>query len=102
MNINVPLPPHLDQFVRDQLASGCFQSEADLVHAALRLLEGRALPREPSPALDDRQSSSDAAGITSTLRSPRGILADIRSYISPDDIREARNEMWAGFRDSEA
>jgi hypothetical protein len=31
-------------------------------------------------------------------RSPRGILADLRSGINLDDIQEARGEMWAGLR----
>jgi hypothetical protein len=30
-------------------------------------------------------------------RSPRGILADLRSDISLDEIKEARSEMWSGF-----
>ena len=102
MNISVPLPPHLDQFVREQLASGCFQSEADVVRAALHLMEDRVLSQKRSPTPDECVPSDDAVRSSSMQRSPRGIFADIRSYISPDDIKDARSEMWSGFPHSEA
>jgi len=50
MAINVPLTPHLEQFVREQLAAGRFQSEGDVVSAALRLLEEESLSKEASIA----------------------------------------------------
>jgi len=39
MIIDAALPPHLQQFVREKLASGEFRSETELVHTALHLLE---------------------------------------------------------------
>jgi putative addiction module CopG family antidote len=36
---NTPLPPHLAQFIRDQIAAGNFRSESELIHTALHLLE---------------------------------------------------------------
>ncbi|HEX4607133.1 MAG TPA: type II toxin-antitoxin system ParD family antitoxin [Urbifossiella sp.] len=39
MTSDSPLPPHLERFVRDQLATGHFRSESDLIQTALRLLE---------------------------------------------------------------
>ena len=39
MTVDSPLPPHLQKFVREQLATGRFQSESDLIHKALYLLE---------------------------------------------------------------
>ena len=132
MNLSVPLPPHVEQFVREQLATGLFECEGDVILAALRLLEDQSLPPGPLPTqpkqnLDrgligkpaepaskefwgglreqlqaDRGHGSEAVRIPSERRSPRGILADVRSYISPDDIKEARREMWFGFPNGEA
>lgn len=39
MNDRPDLPPHLAQFVREQLANGRFRDEQELVHTALALLE---------------------------------------------------------------
>jgi len=132
MNLSVPLPPHLEQFVREQLASGLFQSESEVFQAALKLLEDQCLSHGPSPARlkqdPDRRPTrkalepaskvfwegmreqlhaegmpgNEAGRLPSERRSPRGILADIRSHISPDDIKEARREMWSGFLSGEA
>jgi putative addiction module CopG family antidote len=35
------LPPHLAEFVREQLASGHFRSEGEVIRTALGLLEGQ-------------------------------------------------------------
>lgn len=35
-------------------------------------------------------------------RSLRGILADLRSSISADDIRDARTELWSGLGHGES
>ncbi len=126
MNLNLPLTPHLEQFVREQLASGRFQSESDVVRAALRLLEDQSLPQpssaprlqqssengqtdRPSDAQELRkQLSSDHAPHTDTTqlsasrRSPRGLLADLPNAIGPDEIKEVRREMWAGLPHGEA
>jgi putative addiction module CopG family antidote len=109
MNINVPLTPHQEQFLREQLASGNFQTEGDVLRAALRLLEEQSQNSvlaggkpQLEQGLSSRASGDDTAAIPSPRRSPRGILADIRSYISPDDIKEARIEMWSGFPHGEA
>jgi putative addiction module CopG family antidote len=116
MNISVHLTPHLEQFVREQLATGCFQTEDEVIVAALRLLEDQAhrLPRrevgtaptawEPRAAsweeLRDRLNNG-ATGRTApgpvTRRSPRGILADIHSNLSLEDFKEPRRELWASF-----
>ncbi len=98
MNVNVPLSPHLEQFVRDQLARGRFQSEGDVIRAALRLLEGQSLAQGALRV----QFGNDAARGPSARRSPRGILADLRSDIGLEEVKEARREMWAGFRQREA
>jgi hypothetical protein len=44
-----------------------------------------------------RDNGSIAPLSTSKLRSPRGILTDIRSGISGDDITAARRELWVKF-----
>jgi antitoxin ParD1/3/4 len=40
------LPPHLKQIVQQQLATGRFQSESDVLRAALDLLEDESFSRE--------------------------------------------------------
>jgi putative addiction module CopG family antidote len=132
MNISVPLSPHVEQFVREQLANGFFQTESDVILAALRLLEEQSVSHGPLPARPkqnletgaigkpsepvskefwdglrerlhaDRMPGKEAARISSVRRSPRGILADLRSHINPDDIKEARMEMWSGFPHGDA
>ena len=132
MNLSVPLPPHVEQFIRQQLASGLFQSENDIVLAALRLLEGQSqscgtgparlipnfdkgLIRKPStpisqefseaprkPVQADRARGNEGDQIPSTRRSPRGLLADVCSDITFDDLKDARREMWSGFPHGEA
>jgi putative addiction module CopG family antidote len=50
MTIDKPLTPHLEQFIREQLAAGRFQSETDVIRTALRLLEEKAFSKEASSA----------------------------------------------------
>lgn len=106
--MDLHLPPHLERFVREQLASGRFQTEGDIVRAALRLLEDQAayqglpaprLSQTPGKTLASQgpEAGTDPAGTPLARHSPRGILADLRSSIGPDEIAQARNEMWAGF-----
>ena len=116
MNISVPLTPHLEQFLREQLATGRFQTEDEIICAALRLLEdqtqrrsGREAGMDPTAwapkaasweELRDRLNNRDtdrAALDPLTRRSPGGILADLRSNISLEDFREARRELWASL-----
>ncbi len=119
----VPLPPHLERFVSDQIASGRFSSAGDVIRAALQLFQGSspgddrtARPlsppptgeaRPPGPAAVTRRWESPAewragsaardASPPPARRSPRGLLADLRSDLSPDDFRAARAELWAGL-----
>jgi len=127
MNISVPLSPHLEHFVREQLASGLFRSEGDVIQAALRLLEDQSLSHgqlperlKQNPDADgtgtpakpaskdfwgglraqfyaDRVPGNEAGRMPAERRSPRGLLADLRSHISADDIKDARREMRSGF-----
>ncbi len=39
MSIDAPLPPHLEQFIRDELDAGHFGSKDELIRTALSLLE---------------------------------------------------------------
>jgi antitoxin ParD1/3/4 len=69
MNINTPLTPHLEQFVREQLTAGRFQSESEVIRAALRLLEEQSLTEEASIAwlkqeLDKGLSSRPSEPVT--------------------------------------
>jgi antitoxin ParD1/3/4 len=128
MTLDSPLTPHLERFVRDQLATGRFRSASDLISAALRLLEEQSLSLKnskawPTRVIDagltsgrseplsnefwqelrqqlrpDRSPANDEAANPSERHSPRGLLADLRSNLTFDDIKEARSEMWAGFR----
>lgn len=99
MDSHLPLPPHLEWFVREQVVAGRFPSEGEVIRAALRLLErssgaspsDRALPG-PAAASSDLSSPAPAG-----RRSPRGLLADLPSGLSYDDLRDARYELWAGL-----
>ena len=121
------LPPHLERFVRQQIAAGRYHSKDEVIRAALRLLEESFLSRTPSAPLSERTTSDwsrrlarPAAGErwetpgewlagspaketapNPPRRSPRGLLADLPSGISYDDVREARGELWAGFHPGE-
>jgi antitoxin ParD1/3/4 len=50
MTINSPLPPHLEEFIREQLATGRFQSEREIIHTALHLLEEKSHSLEATQA----------------------------------------------------
>ena len=50
MTIDSPLPPHLARFIRDQLATGDFRSEDEVIHTALHLLEEKARSPEATSA----------------------------------------------------
>jgi len=69
MTNDLPLTPHLEQFVRQQLATGRFQSESDVIRAALRLLEEQSVSHEASVAwlkqeLDKGLSSRPSEPVT--------------------------------------
>jgi antitoxin ParD1/3/4 len=126
MNLSLPLTPHLEQFVREQLATGRFQTEGDIVRAALQLLEDQAVSQRfsgPSHGQSSEYGSTDrtpdwrelrkqlgtnrlphtdSTQLSASRRSPRGLLADLRSDIGPDEIKEARSEMWVGLPNGEA
>jgi antitoxin ParD1/3/4 len=42
--MNVTLPPELERFVQDKIKSGLFDSESEVVRAALRLMEDQDRP----------------------------------------------------------
>lgn len=118
MTSSISLPPHLERFVHEQIAAGRFHTEGELIRAALQLLEesSSAVGKPSSPwetakgatlrqpaALEKWEvlrERSDSAGTNTTKgsarRNLRGLLADLRSDISFDDIKEARTEMWSG------
>lgn len=124
MTSSTPLPPHLERFVREQIAAGRFRSEGELIRAALQLLEASSLTDTPSgprpkqtatgstrqserPPMTEKWEApgewlAGAPGKDTTpapvRRSPRGLLADLRSGVSFDDIKDARSEMWSGLR----
>jgi putative addiction module CopG family antidote len=121
------LPPHLERFVREQVATGRFFSEGEVLRTALRLLEasspadppaalqsadtttrsGRPSSRPPAPerweVLRERRVDTSVTGATAVpaRRSPRGLLADLRSDLSFDDFKDARDELWTGLRPGE-
>lgn len=103
MNVTVSLTPHFEQFVRQQLAAGRFNSEDEVINAALRLLEYQSLPQGAAVAGDKQMSQAAVpADLASGRRSPRGLLADIRSDITAEEIMEARREMWSGLASDKA
>ena len=46
MTLNVSLTPHLDEFIRQTVTAGRYQSASEVVRTALRLLEERERERE--------------------------------------------------------
>jgi hypothetical protein len=110
MNVGTSLPPHLERFIRGQLAAGRFHSEGEVIRTALRLLEALSVADEPpGPRYDEAAARPgrpplrpDAAGgweAPGGRRSPRGLLADLGIDVSFDDVRDARDELWAGLGD---
>ena len=47
--------------------------------------------------LDFVESLEKKAGHRRSRRSPKGLWSDLGVNISPEDIAEARREMWGGF-----
>lgn len=122
MTNGTSLPPHLERLVRRQIAAGRYHSADDVIRAALQLLEASA-PAGTPPGSPDRRSErarptlgqrwqtpgdwlagSPAQGTTTApaRRNPRGLLADLRSGITYDDVRDARSELWSGLHDGGA
>ena len=73
----IDLGRHFESFVRDQLASGRFQSASDVVRAGLRLLEDHEadlverradLRRKINEAFDDPRPAVPAAEVFARLR----------------------------------
>jgi putative addiction module CopG family antidote len=83
--MEISLNPEIEQLISGHVQSGEYSSAADVVRTAVLLLHERS------------GSASPHQHVNPPRRSPRGILADIRSYISPEDIAEVRKEMWTGF-----
>lgn len=46
MTLNVSITPHLEEFVRQTVSSGRYQSASEVVRTALRLLEEREHERQ--------------------------------------------------------
>jgi putative addiction module CopG family antidote len=67
MTINVPLTPPLERLLREQLATGRYQTASDVVATALRLLDERT---RPSPLAAD-----DAFGLWKG-RAPDGLTVE--------------------------
>jgi Arc/MetJ-type ribon-helix-helix transcriptional regulator len=85
--MEIPLNPESEKFIAKEISSGRYRSAAELIQDALRLLrEGGRLPPQP-----------EAASPASPRRSPEGILADLPSNISAEEIAALRREMWANF-----
>jgi putative addiction module CopG family antidote len=86
MTISVSLPTDLEQFVREQMATGRFKSEADVISTAIQLLEEHC-----------RQETAANAAEAPKRRSPRGIMADIPSNLDYEEFRALRRELWSDF-----
>jgi putative addiction module CopG family antidote len=132
MPSDLHLTPHLASFVRAQLQTGRFQTSDDVICAALSLLEEQSatagksnawpkrdiqteLSGKPGDSVEDKLSSGhpdrpadqtqptpEKQALSVVRRSPRGILADLHSHIDPEEIREARSEMWSARLDGHA
>jgi antitoxin ParD1/3/4 len=86
MTIDSPLPPRLEQFIREQLATGRYQSESEVIHTALHLLEEKAHSPEATSAwlkqeLDKGLSSRPSEPVTKQFWDQ--LRARLRAYPSP-------------------
>jgi putative addiction module CopG family antidote len=82
------LPPHLKKIVRQQLATGRFQSESDVLRAALDLLEEETFSREAVAAwlkqeIDKGVNSRPSEPITKEYWA--GLRDRLRARHGPDD-----------------
>jgi Arc/MetJ-type ribon-helix-helix transcriptional regulator len=116
---SVSLPPHLEQFVHQQIAAGYYLSESEVIRAALLVLAGTTIAQQAAtprgnnptsawlrstrPPVEERwespaewlaNSKAISEPSTSVKRSPRGLLADLRSGLDFEEVQEVRNELW--------
>jgi Arc/MetJ-type ribon-helix-helix transcriptional regulator len=82
--MEISLNRDIEQLISGHVQSGEYRSATDVIRTAVLLLH-------------EHLGQAGSRQVNQPRRSPRGILADIRSYISPDDIAEVRKEMWIGF-----
>ncbi len=54
-------------------------------------------PEKQKEVLDFVDSLKEANGAKKSLRSLRGLWADLNIHITEEDIAEARREMWGNF-----
>jgi putative addiction module CopG family antidote len=97
MNFTVSLTPHLEEFLRQQLAEGRFNSEDEAIAAALRLLESQSPHQDRAFQATNEIDKAASATKEGGSRNLRGILSDIRTDVSAEDFLEARRETWGGF-----
>ncbi len=85
MRIDAPLPPHLEQFIRDERAAGRFRPEDELIRTALHLLEEQS----PAPELPaDWLKREIDKGLNSRPAEP----------ITPQFWEQLRSRLRAGIR----
>lgn len=86
--MDISLHSKVEQIIAQHIESGKFSTAADVIQTAILLLdmqERQSLPgKEPNVPAGPRRSAC-------------GILADLRSDIDFDEIKEARHEMWGDF-----
>jgi Arc/MetJ-type ribon-helix-helix transcriptional regulator len=87
--MEISVNPDIEQLISRHVQSGEYRSPSDVIRTAVLLLHERIGPGA------EQQTSQPR-------RSPRGILADMRSSITPADIAEVSKEMWARFPRDEA
>jgi Arc/MetJ-type ribon-helix-helix transcriptional regulator len=121
MSIDVGLTPRLQAFIQAELAAGHFQSEEDLVRAAIQLLEQHANAPRSREAIGAKRPMSERTSYNETAlsvdskvqanppigndapsdkrprRSARGLLADIASHMDPEEFQKARREVWGSW-----
>lgn len=79
------LPPDIEPFVIRQLQTGRYANAEDVIRTAVQ-----ALQKSEALAMAARVET------TSRKRSPRGILADLRSNLPFREFREVRDSLWEG------
>lgn len=105
--MQIRLSEEASLYVESQLAGGGYRSADEFIEdlllkrrrAGVEVGEERSARTrlQESAAVKAWDDAEDAAHDRRLRRSPEGILADLRSGVTEEEIAEARREMWGNF-----
>ena len=88
--MQISINAEIEHIISRQLQSGKYSSTGEVIRTALLLLEQNDFAGSPD---DWKQECLHPP----QRRSPKGIMADIKSNIRVEEIRDVRNQMWSSF-----